>query len=419
MTKAENTSRCRLIPRKMGFGLQVRLLSCAWRHGKGGSSGMAVPGSIPQNWVWAPEMDQHTFDRLTRAVAAGQSRRGFLRRMFGVGAAVAVSGTIADQTLAAPIAVPGTPNSTVPLQEPSEPTVPSNVLAPNQTSTQTGDSGICVAPLISTDCGCLDPKTQNCCQDEICSGTCTAKDGCCNVSSDKTVADRGEVCSDHCCHPHLDPSNANYSECCGTSCCAGHCYGEDLCCPVNQFCPGTNGDLCCGAGELCCGAGTESNICIPGGAGACCGLADCAVESGACYVGCEAGFCHQHYCDDGAVCCDDGAGGVACAAGDCCNDAGCGAGQACLGGYCTAVECFGDGDCTAGDACSVATCQDGVCNYAALCEGECMVCSDGACVTDDSICGLCGTCDGGTCTPVVCQDGYSCYDQTGECLGIA
>ena len=106
-------------------------------------------------------------------------------------------------------------------------------------------------------------------------------------------------------------------------------------------------------------------------------------------------------------------------AGDCCSDADCASGEACLGGYCTAVECFVDTDCVDGDACSIATCQEGVCSYAPLCEGECATCSEGVCSTDDSICGLCGTCDGGICTPVACPEGYSCYDVTGECLGIA
>jgi hypothetical protein len=142
-------------------------------------------------------------------------------------------------------------------------------------------------------------------------------------------------------------------------------------------------------------------------------------EANACYVSCEAGFCRQHICDDSAFCCPDASGNVSCVDGNCCTDADCGAGEACVTGICTAVECFVDGDCTAGDACSVATCQDGACNYAPLCEGECATCADGVCSTDDSICGLCGTCDAGTCTPVVCPDGYTCYDVTGECLGIA
>jgi hypothetical protein len=377
---------------------------------------MAVPDSeFRTRWVWAPTMDQHTFDRLTRAVAAGQNRRAFLRRLFGLGAAAAATGGLADRAMAAPITKLGTPNSTVPLQEPSEPTLPSEP----SLGARDQSSGICVEPLQASECGCLDPATQLCCQDEICTGVCTAKDGCCNVSTDKTVIERGETCGDHCCHPHLDPSHTNYSECCDASCCAGHCYGEHLCCPVAQYCPGTVSDLCCGEDERCCGAGTDGNVCIPGDDGSCCGVEDCAADADACYVTCDAGFCHQHVCDDGAVCCPDSSGAVSCVTGNCCTDADCGAGEACLGGICTAVECFVDGDCTGGDACSIATCQDGACSYAPLCEGECATCSEGVCSTDDSLCGLCGTCDAGTCTPVVCQDGYSCYDLTGECLGIA
>src|SRR5215203_1627605 len=92
-----------------------------------------------------PPMDQHTFDRLTRAIAAGQDRRTFLRRLFGMGAAVAVgSGTIHD-TLAAPI-VGGTPSSTTPLREPSEPANPAAVL-----QTQPDQDAICLEPLVESD----------------------------------------------------------------------------------------------------------------------------------------------------------------------------------------------------------------------------------------------------------------------------
>mgnify|MGYP002682225211 CR=1 FL=1 len=117
--------------------------------------------------------------------------------------------------------------------------------------------------------------------------------------------------------------------------------------------------------------------------------------------------------------CADAAGAPICAAGDCCNDANCGVGEACLGGYCTAVECFVDGDCTGADPCTLATCSNGACSYAPACEGECATCDGGICSSDDTLCGLCGTCDAGTCTPVGCPEGFSCYAETGECLGIA
>ena len=358
-------------------------------------------------------MDQYTFDRLTRAVAAGQNRRAFLRRLFGVSAAAVVGAGAIQGTLAAPGLGSG-PNSTDPLREPSEPTAPPQIL-----QTKPEQDVICLEPLIESDCGCLDPETQTCCQDAVCTGLCTAKDGCCNVSTDSSDPTRGEVCGDHCCHSHLDPGNASYSECCDSTCCSGHCYGENLCCPVASFCPGTVTDLCCGGSERCCGAGTSANACIPGGDDSCCAVDECALDAGACYVSCEVSVCRQHYCNDGAVCCADAAGAPICAAGDCCNDANCGVGEACLGGYCAAVECFVDGDCTGADACTLATCSSGSCSYAPACEGECATCDGGICSTDDSLCGLCGTCDAGTCTPVGCPEGFSCYAETGECLGIA
>ncbi len=358
-------------------------------------------------------MDQQTFDRLTRALAAGQHRRAFVRRLLGAGAAAVIGGGSIRGGLAAQ-APAGTPSSTEPLREPSEPVSPTQVV-----QSLAAEAEICVEPLVETDCGCLDPATQTCCQDAICTGRCTSKDGCCNVSTDQTDTTRGEVCGDHCCHPHLDPGNANYSECCDNACCAGHCYGENLCCPVASFCPGIDNDLCCAAGELCCGAGSNANTCIPGGAGACCSVTDCALEPGACYVTCEIGVCRQHVCADGAVCCANAAGAPICVTGNCCNDANCGVGEACLGGVCTAVECFVDADCAGADACTLATCSNGACSYSPACPGACATCSEGVCSTDDTLCTLCETCDAGTCIPVECPDGYSCYAETGECLGIA
>jgi hypothetical protein len=403
-------------PREKGFGLQVSLLRFAEKRAVGVSIDLAESSQdFLDGWVWALPMDQHTFDRLTRAVATGQSRRVFLRRLFGVGAAAAVAGPTVDDARADQRAIAAAPGSTVPLHEPSEPSAPP---APPAVAQQPEDA-ICPEPLQSTACGCLDPNTQTCCQDEICTGVCTAADGCCNVSSDINLVARGEVCGEHCCHPHLDPSHVDYSECCDQTCCAGYCYGENLCCAVDRFCPGTVEDRCCGENERCCGADTDVNVCIPAGEGSCCGVDECVADASACYVSCEAGFCRQHICDADAFCCVDSAGVPACVAGNCCSDSDCAAGEACLDAVCTAVECFVDADCSEGDACQVATCMDGACNYAALCAGECATCAEGVCATDDTLCGPCATCDAGICSPVVCPDGFMCYEGTGECLGIA
>lgn len=340
----------------------------------------------------------------------------FLRRWLGLGAAAIVPAGMVDRASAATVSPAGTPQSTVRLQVPPEP-VATTVAAPEPMATSQG--GVCIEPSIASPCGCLDPSSQVCCDDEICTGVCTASDGCCTVSSDTTDAGRGEVCGDHCCHPHLEPADADYSECCDGSCCAGHCYGEDLCCPVEQFCPGLIEDRCCAAGERCCSADSTGNRCIPGGEGSCCAVDECVAAADACYVTCDAGFCRQHVCNDGAICCPGGVNGFSCVAGNCCGDADCAAGEICIDGSCAMVECQVDGDCTEGDACTTATCQGGSCSYAPLCAGDCAVCVDGVCSTDDTLCGLCGMCNAGHCTPVVCPTGYSCYELTGECLGIA
>lgn len=392
--------------RSSAFTARIRTASTPCRCSRHGGAGLRRP-----RLGLGTSMDQHSFDRLTRAAATGGTRRAFVRRLVGSVAAIGLArGPVESATAARLPTVPG-PSSTLPLREPSEPT-PSAGPAQRQPET-------CPEPLVLTDCGCLDSATQTCCQDDVCTGVCTAKDGCCNVSADTTLSSRGEVCDDHCCHPHLDPADPGYSECCAGSCCAGRCYDEDRCCPTSRFCPGTVTDLCCAEGERCCGAGTAANVCIPGGAGACCAQSDCDAAPNACSVSCESGFCRQHICNSGAVCCPTASGDLACITGNCCNDASCGIGEACLNGYCTPVECFGDTDCSSADPCIVGSCVAGACTFAPRCAGECATCRDGICSTDDTLCGPCATCTAGLCAPVVCPDGFTCYAETGECLGIA
>lgn len=403
---------------KIGFRSSGTTAKLTIERGLDVSAGVAALGRIPcTHWVWARSMDRQTFDRLTLAIATGQNRRAFVRWCFGIGAATAVAGHLNDRALAAPVQSDNASTPPVRLQQPGEPRIPvaspANPTAPTQNE-------MCIEPLIAAVCGCLDPNSQVCCEEAVCTGVCTMADGCCALSNDQSMIERGEICGDHCCHPHLDPTHADYSECCDGNCCAGHCYGEDLCCPVDRFCPGLSSDRCCTEDERCCGAGTTGNSCIPNGNDSCCGIDECVAAAGACYVSCDAGFCRQHICNDGAICCPDSAGGVGCIVGNCCSDTDCAAGEICQNSSCTAtVECMTDTDCTAEGACSMGTCQDGSCQYAPRCPGECATCLDGICSTDTTLCGLCGACDAGVCTPVVCPDGYSCYAATGECLGIA
>lgn len=173
----------------------------------------------------------------------------------------------------------------------------------------------------------------------------------------------GEVCGSDCC-----PSG---SECCDGACCVGHCYGEELCCPNDNWCDAAG--ACCPDGATCC----DELGCIVFEEGDC----GCAGE-----------------CPDGFECCG---------------------GQCCATGYCAGVVCCALGVC--GDIClghEDQACCDGLiyfpgfqyCCDGHIIEGEC--CVSGGCAEGSECCG--GTCcPSGACAGEVCCEFGACG---GECL---
>lgn len=69
------------------------------------------------------------------------------------------------------------------------------------------------------------------------------------------------------CGPDCCPAEA---ECCDAACCYGHCYGQELCCPGDNWCDAVG--ECCPEGTVCCGeSGCQDVCCAPNACGGACG----------------------------------------------------------------------------------------------------------------------------------------------------
>lgn len=151
-----------------------------------------------------------------------------------------------------------------------------------------------------------------------------------------------DKCGPDCCTPE--------AECCDNACCNGHCYGEELCCPYDNWCAAAS--QCCASGETCCGE-----------------LGCVLIEEGDC--GCS-GKCPQGFECCGDQCCASGycAGSVCCALGVC--------GDTCLSAEgnqcCNGVEYDPDTQiCCSGEA------KNGNCCRDQDCPGLCELCLDNQC----------------------------------------
>lgn len=237
-------------------------------------------------------MENRDFDALAKALARGKNRRAVLKAMLGLGGA-ATAGSIALGEAGAARRGSGAPTPAV---------------APAPTC----------------------PPGEVLCSDGCCAGACTAAGACCPTGN--------TVCGPDCCNATIPIPQPGYSECCDAACCVGSCYGEELCCPTNvgpggqnpthklcigpnptkccafeedccfqdgccstvcyggdsgidlccpqeNYCPGTGqqGDLCCLAGTICCPAGTEVNACVDRKLpNSCCGDIDCTAPCSTC-----------------------------------------------------------------------------------------------------------------------------------------
>ncbi|MCO5222971.1 MAG: hypothetical protein M9947_15575 [Thermomicrobiales bacterium] len=210
-------------------------------------------------------MDDRQFDSFVKSLARARTRRSVLAGLLGLGGAALTGATRQPSVTAARRTTP----------------TPKPVTCPGQQA-WSGSACVCPAPL--SGCG------PDCCNDVAPAGT------------------------------------QAHSECCDNACCAGHCYGEELCCPwPREFCEITSD--CCLEGAVCC---ADSGCCNPD-AGRCCDVlgvsvcrtfdlccddsecteyanSSCDVASGQC-------ICTPNACTGqlGGVCgadVDDGCGGV-------------------------------------------------------------------------------------------------------------
>lgn len=181
-------------------------------------------------------------------------------------------------------------------------------------------------------------------------------------------------CGSDCC-----PADA---QCCDSACCFGICYGEELCCPLENWCDSSG--TCCSAGTVCCGAAG----CVPGEA--CC--AGIPFDPG------------THFCCGDTI-----------VAGACCELGGCAEGVTCCAGACVDLRVTGN------------CCDSSHCNTSDLCRPE--VCENSVCVAGASIecpapidqCRLGGSCDPATgeCIVSYAPYGTPCSDGNPHCIGGA
>lgn len=355
-------------------------------------------------------MDDRRFDRLTKAVASGASRRSLLKGLLGLGGAALVGGSVVTLEAVA---------ARRPAPTPRPPRCPGK---------QIPSGGQCLCPSdVPHKCG---------------------PDCCTGASGDLPVP--------------------NHSECCDNACCFGTCYGEELCCPTNpgpgeqppmaQYCPGIGDSpaLCCQNDTHCCGAGTRENACVDFSTGACCSADDCGpLEEGACRWECTANSCISVFCVEGTMCChgdcvstslfefcptdpneccatgsETCCGSNGCCADDQCNleadiccsagetvcgsgiDACCGSTERCCGGdtCCTQDHCTTEGNCCAGDdiactsdCCPVDRCVEGF----GCCSVGTIACGGGCCPIPEYFCNSNQECE--------CVAGTEACGQLSEC----
>jgi hypothetical protein len=319
-------------------------------------------------------MDDRRFDALTKSLVSGRSRRSVLKGLLGLGGAAMAGGTLLDGEGKA---------ARRPTPTPRPPSCPGR---------QTPINGQCVCP-----------------------------------------ADAPFACGPDCCTgEHGDPPLPGHSECCDNACCFGVCYGEELCCPLEDFCPGgddTEGN-CCTDNTTCCRGGTNDRACVDLAViGNCCTEADCGDPCQVCNL--ETHTCEPR-CDVATeVCCTEQAGPGVCVTGACCLGApSCGAGEIC---------CQSDGGtvCMEGSTCDPSVCpcenQADCCTINDVFIGCVDLTQEGACCTD-AVCDdlddpgncLAGVCSGfqciqrSSCDPLqVCCDGDCYYSVCPDQCGVA
>ena len=344
-------------------------------------------------------MDDRRFDALAKQLAASTNRRGFVRRLLGLGSAAAVGTRLAgEKAEAAPRPSP-TP---APLRCPG---------------VQIPVNGKCVCPADKgVQCGsaCCPPGAATCCDGACCSGECYGEELCCPTGRHYCAA-TNECCRDgqkccpgfgcyrpdrQCC---TDAECAPFSGICTPSTCGPDhvcvstydCRRNEACCDVNGECftHPCNPDGSCGPSVMDCRLGRESVCCPNGGKcqadGSCCWPTKTTCTTGECGQipdGCG-GTIDCGSCAEGSICL---ASHVCCQPRPPCSSNSCGVIPDGCGGT---LDC---GSCPDGDICrSNHTC----CTL--------NVCAANQCGELPNFCG--GTIDCGECpSGHFCQDNHTC-----------
>lgn len=275
-------------------------------------------------------MDDSRFDRLTRTLARGASRRTVLKTLAGSLLGLGVVSSAQAETLC------GGPGV--------------HCVIDDECCLGSCENRRCACPFGQRFC---DDVCAECCYDGDCldNGRCEA--GSC-VSTCLTAGQDGCADATPCCAGH--------------ACCGGTCLAGADCCTAQGG--AACGDACCGgATPRCCQDGT----CIPDGG--CCGDGDCAGSAEPCRQGvCQpdhtcgvqvtvgASCASGDACTTGATCQSDGTCGsgtaVTCDDGLACTTDSCDAGTGCVHtlqeGFCLiAGACYASGDANPGNACQV------------------------------------------------------------------
>ena len=354
-------------------------------------------------------MDGQRFDRLTKSLATGASRRSVLKGLLGLGGAAAVATVLPDDTDAR--------RSSITITPPPPTTTPAPC-RPGFEPCTTNVTGCCAV------CGGSTPVTcgLECCAsaDQCCDGECCAAGSACLTKA----FPKGNQAEETCCP---------IFQTCDNQCCDGTCFDptggpqqtgfDRACCPAaSTYCPGSGAfadqGLCCsGATPDCCNRDGEP-ICINGDA-QCCTNGDCDDSPSTCQVGIcprENLACSlETICSPDQLCCD-GICGACCEDTDCPDD---GPGYwRCLDTnvcfYCPSLDEFCADRCGLNNTvtyCGNYDCPDDC--------GECRTCDFSFCVavSAGTACGGsgCKTCDGaGRCAQIV-DDGDTCTGGEGIC----
>lgn len=236
------------------------------------------------DWNEEDRMDANRFDKLTRQLASGSSRRSVLKGLLGIGGAAAVSTVSVEHSSARRRGGSNTPTT-----PPPEPTT-------------TPAPPVCNGTQCGLDCCEFD---EQCCDGECCpSGfTCVGEEFCC-PSELACGADCCDAESELCCDGQCIPI--------GTCCDSIDCDGTTTCCANGAGCGIADFDEVnqCTSNEECCSGICQSRMCVPTIAGTCSpGEYDCPPTSGcgfSCY--CASSFDGNSVCIDYSSCeetCDD------------------------------------------------------------------------------------------------------------------